>query len=777
MKKYTLLIFLLLALMLTGCGKNNASDADWKFDSDNHWHVMEQKKQTLAYEMGAHTFGEWIIDGEAAPDVAGAKHRICSVCGYREDAVIPALDHVHTYGDWIIDLAAQPDVDGSRHHVCSKCGYREDEVIPALDHVHTFEDDWTCDETYHWHEATCGHDLQADYGEHTPVAAATFYEDSVCSVCGMVLEEAIANKAHPLSSVLYYYEPGYYFFVFENTTWSKFEIRTIGKASVSTSAATLIYDGGSPAGVYSLAQPNNTSDTIFAPGTYYAQVRVTSAGTLGLELKFTHYEIVESLEDTVIGLREEGKDSAPELYSFIRKIDGNPRYIGMSVTGASWLVEPNLIENGVVRFELAEGGYEDVFVPSFAFRRSTSDTINTYYDITPSATDPAISTVEVKHAVATIQAIKDLNSSFSLTEANMKTRLIYHTIDSLEYLTSSLPAASDTPEDIFEELSSQSNSHNIEYCSSLELDRFFRWGEDDCEWEGQTFGPGLYIDSSSGVFDREGYYGLFKVVNDQEEPISTFMLLFDENYVVEDAILNALLFDSNYKQLDVVRDGNHYVWNSGANKGQYFSLAPEETVYLYYRIEAEPAEIPVYPYLYCVLDKDSYIVYYQASPAFTVEYDAGDETTIADVPESSVPSAKYLAGWTTSPNNPYVLYEVGDTVDFADEDIYLYPVYRSLGIIADSRFTEMAIHTTIGRGTGFILEMETPDTLHVGDSVSLVLSGGETSSHLVTSICTWPDGALVDDANNESGLIYFILRGLNEETANNVIRIEFVSLL
>ena len=25
------------------------------------------------------------------------------------------------------------------------------------DHVHTYSDAWTYDDTYHWHESTCGH--------------------------------------------------------------------------------------------------------------------------------------------------------------------------------------------------------------------------------------------------------------------------------------------------------------------------------------------------------------------------------------------------------------------------------------------------------------------------------------------------------------------------------------------------------------------------------------------------------------------------------------------
>ena len=45
-------------------------------------------------------------------------------------------------------------------------------------HQHTFSQDWTSDETYHWHQATCGHTrVMGDKAEHT------FGSDGKCSVC------------------------------------------------------------------------------------------------------------------------------------------------------------------------------------------------------------------------------------------------------------------------------------------------------------------------------------------------------------------------------------------------------------------------------------------------------------------------------------------------------------------------------------------------------------------------------------------------------------------
>lgn len=47
-------------------------------------------------------------------------------------------------------------------------------------HSHTIADEWSYDDTYHWHEASCGREAhRSSKGEHT-------YEGNVCTVCGQV---------------------------------------------------------------------------------------------------------------------------------------------------------------------------------------------------------------------------------------------------------------------------------------------------------------------------------------------------------------------------------------------------------------------------------------------------------------------------------------------------------------------------------------------------------------------------------------------------------------
>ena len=50
-------------------------------------------------------------------------------------------------------------------------------------HTHTYSDEWSYDETSHWHSATCEHtDEVSDYGEHT-------FSNIICSVCDYKLVE------------------------------------------------------------------------------------------------------------------------------------------------------------------------------------------------------------------------------------------------------------------------------------------------------------------------------------------------------------------------------------------------------------------------------------------------------------------------------------------------------------------------------------------------------------------------------------------------------------
>ena len=68
-------------------------------------------------------------------------------------------------------------------------------------HEHTFNSAWTHDETYHWHSATCGHDVVSDKTLHSfkvDVSNPTFEEDGfttyTCEICNYSYSVKTADK-------------------------------------------------------------------------------------------------------------------------------------------------------------------------------------------------------------------------------------------------------------------------------------------------------------------------------------------------------------------------------------------------------------------------------------------------------------------------------------------------------------------------------------------------------------------------------------------------------
>ena len=110
----------------------------------------------------------------------------------------------HTYGEWITDRTATESAVGERHRECTKCGDKIIEEIPNLTHTHTYAEAWSYDDSYHWHDSTCGHDpigkAAHTYGEWIVDREAT--EDAagakhrVCTVCNKIENAEIEKLPH-----------------------------------------------------------------------------------------------------------------------------------------------------------------------------------------------------------------------------------------------------------------------------------------------------------------------------------------------------------------------------------------------------------------------------------------------------------------------------------------------------------------------------------------------------------------------------------------------------
>ena len=75
-------------------------------------------------------------------------------------------------------------------------------------HIHTYSDKWTNDDIYHWHVATCGHDVISGKAEHIwddgvvtkePTCTEKGEKTYTCTVCDKTKKEEVAASSHTFS--------------------------------------------------------------------------------------------------------------------------------------------------------------------------------------------------------------------------------------------------------------------------------------------------------------------------------------------------------------------------------------------------------------------------------------------------------------------------------------------------------------------------------------------------------------------------------------------------
>lgn len=207
-------VSVVLAFAVAGCQidsdrHEHSFSKDWTSNATDHWHAATCEHTKEVSGKAAHTFGEWTVTKAATEEAEGSKERSCSVCGYTATEAIEKLEHTHkfaeewtkdethhwhaaicehttevsgkakhSFGEYVSNNDATTEADGTKTRECSVCGYKETVVDEGSKiHVHTFAEEWTSDKTYHWHSATCGHDVTDSKAEHS-------FVNEVCTICG-----------------------------------------------------------------------------------------------------------------------------------------------------------------------------------------------------------------------------------------------------------------------------------------------------------------------------------------------------------------------------------------------------------------------------------------------------------------------------------------------------------------------------------------------------------------------------------------------------------------
>ena len=102
----------------------------------------------------------------------------------------------HSWDEGTITRQPTTTSKGIKTITCSICGATKTETLDPI-HIHTCEAEWSTDDTNHWHNVTCGHDIKLDEAKHNwdsgeITKAATESENGcityTCTICNLKKE-------------------------------------------------------------------------------------------------------------------------------------------------------------------------------------------------------------------------------------------------------------------------------------------------------------------------------------------------------------------------------------------------------------------------------------------------------------------------------------------------------------------------------------------------------------------------------------------------------------
>ena len=174
-----IVVVLLVILLLRGCDEpNEESIPDVSVNTEVSEEISEEVSEESAPAEHTHNYSDEWSSNET-------DHWHECECGDKADIAN------HAFGEWITTKEATETETGSKKRTCSVCGYEETATIPMLSHTHKYSDEWSSNETDHWHECVCGDkaDIASHtYGDWTVTKEATEDETGskyhICEICG-----------------------------------------------------------------------------------------------------------------------------------------------------------------------------------------------------------------------------------------------------------------------------------------------------------------------------------------------------------------------------------------------------------------------------------------------------------------------------------------------------------------------------------------------------------------------------------------------------------------
>ena len=210
---------------------------EWSKDDTYHWRAATCGHDAETSGKEAHKWDDGKITTQPTETAKGVKTFTCTTCKATKTEEVAQLEHTHTFSDeWSKDdtyhwhaatcghdaetsgkeahkwddgkITTQPTETskGVKTFTCTTCKATKTEEVAQLEHTHTFSDEWSKDDTYHWHAATCGHDTETsgkeahkwDDGKITtqPTETAKGVKTFTCTTCKTTKTEEVAQLEH-----------------------------------------------------------------------------------------------------------------------------------------------------------------------------------------------------------------------------------------------------------------------------------------------------------------------------------------------------------------------------------------------------------------------------------------------------------------------------------------------------------------------------------------------------------------------------------------------------
>lgn len=255
--------------------------------------------------------------------------------------------------------------DGKQCPECEPC---------IQEHVHTYKEEWTTNDTYHWHDSSCGHnEFTKDFGEHE------FGEDHLCKVCGCELPSIYKFVTTHVENAKVEVKPYYKkydvltFKVSPNTDY------TFPKAITATGLIEFVYDNltGVGTGVVVDDVVINGKATPLAPK-YYVSKEITTEYIDGNKHITTRTQDYDSIDNTLtIGQVIENKNASDESLGIEES-----KYWVYSYNSKNQLTELLTYENGTEDSNIIT---KDIYVYNDKDLLASNTTI--FYDSYPTELD------------------------------------------------------------------------------------------------------------------------------------------------------------------------------------------------------------------------------------------------------------------------------------------------------------------------------------------------------------------------------------------------------